>query len=327
MKQQLIASKKSRFLTRSQKTRILNKTRFRYFFIRLAYAQKNMKKVMLVVLASFLLLASCAPRAQVQETVSNSSSIVLQNETSANLSPVDAPLIQCPDGIFVSSIKECDSHAVILSVNDTFAHMLLEQSHGKFSNYAYLVDDALIIVSGNRSRYYFSQLSSVEGIPITDVYVDRSAKTAVAYCNIDREAHLSPTSFDYERSKCKGYLDAELNVSFEAWDPKGPIDFLEEFENETPILVEDNLLTISIGGNSKTIQPSLHYEKNGKEVILRIDKRYNIPAKVEIEGQPPIDFRDTYFDLMIVEGKQQRITPDWVTYQNVSAYWLKGNSK
>lgn len=285
-----------------------------------------MKKVLLLLLP--LLLVACAQTPPETTSVSNVSNVsessnAIQNET------VPAPLVQCPDGVFVSSVADCEDHKVVEPVQDnkTIARTLLEEARGKFSSYAYVIDDAIIIQYGNKSRYYYLELATIDTVPVTDIYVDKEAKTAVAYCNIDRESRLSDASFDYERSKCKDYLDAPINLSFEQWNPKGPIDFLEQFENDTPVLMEDNLLTMSIGGNSKTIQPSLHYEKDGKDVILRIDKRYRVPAKVEIEGEKPIDFRDAYFDLMVIEGKQERITADWVSYQNVSAYWLKGNSK
>ncbi|MBS3125777.1 hypothetical protein J4211_06045 [Candidatus Woesearchaeota archaeon] len=287
-----------------------------------------MKRVMCVVL---LLLASCVQPYQGNQTtvtvlnISNTTVAAVQNQT---VEP--SPLIQCPDGTFVSSVKECEEHQVTETNSDfngTIAHKLLQQAREKFTNHAYVLDDALVIFSGNKSRYYFAKLSDADGVPITDVYIDREAKTALAYCNLDREARLYDASFDYERSKCREYPDAAINVSFEEWNPKGPLDFLEEFENDTPVLVENTFLTMSIGGNSKTIQPSVHYENEGKEVILRIDKRYHVPAKVEIEGEPPIDFRDTYFDLMVVDGKQERITSDWVVYKNISEYWLKGNTK
>src|SRR3989344_1993619 len=221
-----------------------------------------MKRVMCVVL---LLLESCVQPYQGNQTtvtvlnISNTTVAAVQNQT---VEP--SPLIQCPDGTFVSSVKECEEHQVTETNSDfngTIAHKLLQQAREKFTNHAYVLDDALVIFSGNKSRYYFAKLSDA---------------------------------------------DAAINVSFEEWNPKGPLDFLEEFENDTPVLVENTFLTMSIGGNSKTIQPSVHYENEGKEVILRIDKRYHVPAKVEIEGEPPIDFRDTYFDLMVVDGKQER---------------------
>ena len=238
--------------------------------------------------------------------------------------PSEAKLVQCPDGSFVGSVQQC---GVQVKEIETVARSLLLQSRDKFSSYAYVVDDSLVINYGNQTRYMFNRLTKAGEILITDVYVNKDNHTAVAFCNIDREARLSDTSFDFERSKCRHYLDVPIVVSFEKWNPKGPLEFLEEFENKTPFLYENSTLTMSIGGNSKTIQPSLHYDVNGARVVLRIDRRYLVPARIEFENSTPIDFRDTYFDLMVVEGKQQRITRDWVVYQNISSYWLNNKTK
>ncbi len=287
-----------------------------------------MKKVIFALLV-LLLLASCFPNPSVTGNVVVDVENSVSNSNSSNISAKAEPvLIQCFDGSFVDDVSACPKSEIRKeTAGRTIAQDLLEQANEKFSSYAFVVKDAVVINHGNKSRYMFDKLSKIDEVPVTDVFVDKEKKTAVAYCNIDREARLSQTSFDYERSKCRHYLDVPINVSFEKWVPAGPLEFLERFENETPVLFENSTLTMSIGGNSKTIQPSLHYVVNGARVILRIDKRYLVPARIEFENASPVDFRDTDFDLMVVDGKQQRITKEWVVYQNVSEYWLKGNTK
>lgn len=281
-----------------------------------------MKKAGFLVL---LLLASCFPNPSITGDVVVDIPSNVTNLT--NLTNKTETLIQCADGSFVDFISKCEKIVKTEIKEIPVARSLLEQSREKFSSYAYLIGDALVINHGNKTRYMFNRLSKAGETPITDVFVSKDNKTAVAFCNIDREAKFSEGSFDYERSKCRHYLDVPIEVSFEEWAPRGPLEFLEKFENETPFLYENSTLTMSIGGNSKTIQPSLHYDVAGARVILRVDKRYLVPARIEFENESPIDFRDTYFDLMVVDGKQQKITRDWVVYQNVSEYWLKGNSK
>jgi hypothetical protein len=163
--------------------------------------------------------------------------------------------------------------------------------------------------------------------PITDVFVDGDTRTAVAYCSLEREGRILDDSFEYERSRCKDFVDKEIIVPYEKWVPKGPLDYLREFSELEPILVENNIQTISIGGNSKTIQPSLHYMLDGKRVILRIDRRYQVPIKIEVEGQQAVDFRETFFDVMVLYGGQQKIDKSWVEYAPVSEYWKALGSK
>ena len=122
-------------------------------------------------------------------------------------------------------------------------------------------------------------------------------------------------------------MNVPFVVPFGAWVPKGPIGFLEEFARREPILVEESVQTVSIGGNSKTVQPSLHYMVDGKRVVLRIDKRYRVPIKIEYEGERAVDFRDTFFDFIVMDGRQFKIGPEWVEYKQVSNYWTKKSSK
>jgi len=278
------------------------------------------------VLIFLIFLAACAPEPPVVEKV------------------VEKVLIQCWDNSTAASIEECPAQPepeveeVVEEVPEAepeveaapavpIAKQLLEDAESKFTSYAYLLSDRIVIVRDDKVRHFFLKMSQLpDRTPITDVYVNLTTKTANAYCNIEREGRIQENSFDYKRSHCKDYLDTPIPVDFNAWNTKGPIDYLEDFASVEPDLIEDNIQTISIGGNSKTIQPSLHYIINGKRTVLRIDRRYGIPIKIEIEGQQAIDYRDTYFDTMIVYGKQEKITKDWLEYQPVSEYWKQDSS-
>ena len=209
----------------------------------------------------------------------------------------------------------------------SIAKQFLEEAQGKFEGYAYVLGDRMVIVYQNKARHLFLKMSQLEDrTPITDVYVDLDAKTAVAYCNVEREGRVLENSFEWDRSKCRDFIDKEIPVPFDEWTTKGPLDYLKDYAEMTPILVEDNIQTISIGGTSKTIRPSLHYMVDGKRIVLRIDMRYKVPIKIEREGQQSIDFRDTFFDTMVLYGKQEKINKDWVEYKPVSEYWLQGVS-
>lgn len=259
---------------------------------------------------------------------------------------VEKILVQCWDNSTVDSVEQCPPKKVegkapskiiieeaaeptLVQDNIPIAKKLLADAKSKFTSYAYLLDDRMVIVSGNKVRHYFFRLHDLDSkTSITDVYVDSDKKEAVAYCNIEREGRdMSTDQLDWERSKCKNYIDKPMPVLYEKWAPHGPVDYLEEYANLEPILVEDNVQTLSVGGNQKSIQPSLHYLVDGKRVVLRIDRRYQVPIKIEREGQQSIDFRDTFFDTMVLSGKQLKIDDSWVTYQPVSDYWKKAISK
>ncbi len=284
-----------------------------------------MKRWVLVL----LLLAACVSQPYVQPGIENKTEIV------------EKVVVQCWDGSTAESADRCPpqpaaepTKAPEVTVEQApatvpIARKLLAEAQSKFTGHAYLLADRMVIVYGNKIRHLFLRLSDLDHrTPITDVYVDLDKRTAVAYCSVEREGKdMSGDSFDWQRSQCKDFVDKEIPVPFDKWVPKGPLEYLKDFADLEPILVENNIQTISIGGNSKTIQPSLHYMIDGKRVILRIDRRYQVPLKIEFEGQQPIDFRDAFFDVMVIEGKQLKIDKSWVEYQPVSEYWTKAPSK
>jgi hypothetical protein len=259
---------------------------------------------------------------------------------------VEKVLVQCWDNSTADSVDKCPPKAEAKAEVKTstpvtkviveeppqkipIAKKLLADARSKFKTYAYLLADRVVVVDGSKVRHLFLRLHDLDSrTSITDVYVDTDKKEAMAYCNIEREGRdMAVDGLDWERAKCKNYVDKPIPVPYEKWVTKGPIEYLEDFSNLEPILVEDNVQTLSIGGNQKTIQPSLHYVVDGKRVVLRIDKRYQVPIKIEYEGQQSVDFRDTFFDVMVLYGSQEKIGPEWVEYQPVSEYWKAAASK
>lgn len=285
-----------------------------------------MKKWVLLL----LLLASCVSQPYVQPISENKTEVI-------------ATVVQCWDNSTAASVEQCPPKeektetkpAKIIveappapEASVPIAQKLLADAKSKFTTYAYVLDDRMVIVSGDKMRHYFTKVYEFDKNAVTDVYVDLTKKEAVGYCNVEREGRdMSGDSFEWERSKCKDYIDKPITLAFDKWLSKGPIDYLADYATLTPILIEDNIQTISIGGNSKTIQPSIHYMVDGKRVVLRIDRRYQVPIKIEREGQQSIDFRDTFFDVMVVDGKQLKIDQSWFEYKPVSEYWKTAPSK
>ena len=287
-----------------------------------------------------LLLAACVSQPYVQPGI--------ENKTEEKI--VEKIVVQCWDGSTADSVDKCPvkeetsvEAETVPSVEDLppaqvvvesapeampIAKKLLAEAQTKFTGYAFVLDDRMVIVYGNKTRHLFLKMSQLDDrTPITDVFVDHDKREAVAYCSLEREGRILDEAFEYERSRCKDFIDKEIIVPYEKWVPKGPLDYLREFSELEPILVENNIQTISIGGNSKTVQPSLHYVLDGKRVILRIDRRYQVPIKIEVEGTQAVDFRETFFDVMVLYGGQQKIDKSWVEYVPVSEYWKALGSK
>jgi len=297
-------------------------------------SRRIMKKVMLVVL---LFLVSCVAQPYVQPTdqVSQDNASVFPPASVPVQKVVEKVVVQCWDNSMASSVDECPAKPAKVQVappapaesNVPIARKFLDDAQNKFTGYAYLLSDRMVIQYKGKVRHYFFTVQKLDDGWITDVFVDLDGKTALAYCNIDREADIFSDGFDLARSRCHAYLNKSISVPFEEWAPHGPLDVLAEFANRVPVRVEDNVQTISIGGSAKTIQPSVHYLVDGKRVVLRMDKRYHVPLKVEREGDEPLDFRDTFFDTMILEGKPTKITPQMVEYAPPSGFWAKAEAK
>lgn len=268
-----------------------------------------------------LLLVACA--APVVETQPKPIETPIVNETPVDEAAASCAAILCPTNTYCENAKCIPIEAPAIDTSAPIAKQFLDEARSKFSGFAYVSEDRMVITYLNKSRHYFFKVAEIEKTPLTDIYVDLLTKTAVGYCSVEREARMMD-SFELERSKCKDYIDKPISLTFsEQLIPAGPLEYLERFADKTPSRIEDNVQTISIGGNSKTIQPTLHYVVDGKNVVMNIDRRYKVPLKVRIDGEQSVDFRDVYFDVMILEEKQQKIDTSWVTYQNVSDYWLK----
>jgi len=295
-------------------------------FLRKRFGQRGMKRVFLLL----LVLAACVAPAPAPVPESSASEAVpagIENE---------ARQVVCWDNSTVSAQEDCPQKPakVVMEEPENAVPVVqpgrkyLEEAKTKFKGYAYLLEDRMVITLQNRSRHYFFRTALLENRqPVTDIYFDLENQTAVAYCNLDRESKMVSGNFDFERSQCKDFIDKPIEVEFSKAYVKGPLDYLEQYADREPLLVEDNIQTISIGGNSKSVQPSLHYLDSGRRTILRLDKRYHVPLKIEREGDKSVDFRDTFADVMVLDGKQFKIDASWVTYQNVSAAWSKASTK
>lgn len=295
-----------------------------------------MKRVIALLVFAFIVIG-CTPAPQVKNVTSE----VLVEEPD-----IQSPIVETPVDELLVDEKAASCAAVLCPVNTicengscidlpqkkettvsepaNVVKKYLEEAKTKFSGYAYQLEDRMVVVFDGKARHYFFKVKDLKDrTPVTDIYVDLMDKKAVGYCNIEREGRMVD-SFEYSRSRCKDYVNKEIPVGIsEDLIPKGPVEYMEFYAGIEPVLVENNLQTISIGGNSKSIQPSVHFLIDGMRHVLRLDRKYHVPLKIDIEGEQPIDFRDVYFDMMVLEGKQQKIDSSWITYAPVADYITK----
>jgi len=245
-------------------------------------------------------------------------------------------IVQCWDGSTASSLAGCPpkeekiiakevvapEQKAVESVPITKQLLAKAQEH---AGYAYELEDRLVLVSGDKKRHLFLKVIFVDAAPITDVFVDLTGKTAMAYCDVEHEAQILGKAFTWSDVDCKHFIDNSTSVPFKDWESKGPLDYLADFADVEPDFVEDGIQTINSLSVPKTVQPSLHYLVDGVRVILHIDQRYQVPIQVEIGGKQ-ISFKNVYFDSVPLYGKQEKIA-DLVEYTPVSQEWLKENEQ
>ena len=273
-----------------------------------------------------ILLAACAQPA-VQQVATEEKVVEV----------VEKVVVQCWDGSSASSLNECPlkeekilakevvapEQKVVASV--PIGRQLLDKAQAH-AGYSYELEDSHVLVSGDKARHLFLKVIFIERKPITDVFVDLTSKKAVAYCNVEREEQILGKAFTWDVSDCKHYIDGGIEVPFEDWKPKGPLDYLADFADAEPVFVEEAVQGVTALSVPKTVQPSLHYEANGARVVLHIEQRTQVPIQIEIQGQQPISFKNVYFDNIPLYGGQEKIV-DFMDYKPVSQEWLKVNEQ
>lgn len=271
-----------------------------------------------------MLLVACAQPA-VQPSVKTEEKIV------------EKVIVQCWDGSTASSLESCPKEEKIVAKEVVAPEQKVSQAvpvgrqllteAQKHTSYAYELEDSLVLVSNGKARHLFLKKPVfIERKPVSDVFIDIAGKEASAYCQIQHEEQMLDNAFTWSVSDCKNFIDTPTSVPFEDWAPKGPVEYLVDFADIEPDVVENAVQTINSLGVPKTIQPSLHYTVDGVRAILRIDQRQGVPIQVEIQGQPSISFKNVYFDTVPLYGKQVKIA-DLIDYQPVSQDWLKANKQ
>ena len=152
----------------------------------------------------------------------------------------------------------------------------------------YLVRGELIHIKPEFVKKLDIKVNSTIPATITDIYIDRSARKAVGYCEPKRETEILG-EFDPDRSNCAKITDIELTLPYDEYNPVLPEDWLTRFSYAAPTLVEESNQYVKDFTGWKAVNPVLHFIENGDEYILRLDTRTGLPLKVEVaetEGIP-----------------------------------------
>ena len=147
-----------------------------------------------------LLLSACVAQPYVQPTPAPEEKVV------------EKVLVQCWDGSTAESVDKCPAKVeekepealppakvVVEQPPEAvpIAKKLLAEAQTKFKGYAYIFEDQMVIVHGNKLRHLFLEVSQLDSrTPITDVFVDLEKHEAIAYCNIEREGKILDEAFD-----------------------------------------------------------------------------------------------------------------------------------
>ncbi len=117
------------------------------------------------------------------------------------------------------------------------------------------------------------------------VYIDRGSKTAIAYC----EGHKSAVN-----SQCDSLelYDLALPVPYESYMIKLPEDWLFEYLDTEPILVDKNKNYI------KNRVATLIRFSNGEIIDLNVDELIGLPLRVDIKKGDALIKRYEYEDLV-----------------------------
>jgi hypothetical protein len=171
----------------------------------------------------------------------------------------------------------------------------------KVTGYSYQVGKEKFIVMGDLVHIkpeFVKKLSirvnNTIPVTITDIYIDRSSKTAVGYCEPKREIEILG-EFDPDRSNCIKITDMEFSLPYAEYNPTLPEDWLRRFSYAAPIVAQKNDQYVKDFTGWKAVNPILTFSENGDEYTIYLELITGLPIKVDVtEGirQKTISYSD-----------------------------------
>ncbi len=157
----------------------------------------------------------------------------------------------------------------------------------KVDGYSYVKGKAQYAVKGSQIRVTLDKVTSLQfsinktPAHITDVYVDRTSKRAIGYCDPRTEEDIMGT-FDADRSKCLALVNQEITLKYDDYNPLLPEDWLLRYQNVLPARVEATDQYVRDLSGWKAVNPVVYFIEGQNEVILRLEANSGLPVKIEI---------------------------------------------
>lgn len=249
--------------------------------------------------------------------------LVLLAACAAPQAPVEAPVVESEPEI----VEEEAPEPTLIEINKTpepvpepveeelgVVEALLYSIEQNITSYSFFSGKTQVFVLGDKMHILLDDFVELDFDTngtrsfLTNAFLDLSTKTAVGYCDVRQEEEILG-SFKADRSKCIKLINIPINVSFDDVYVKTPIDWLQEFKDTEPSIVETADQYVKQPTGWFTISPVLHYKLPEKSVIIRVDKKTKLPAKIEITKGQLIERID--YNWIIVN----QVKPEEVTYQ------------
>lgn len=143
---------------------------------------------------------------------------------------------------------------------------------------------------------------------ITDIFIDRERQEAIGYCDPRTEEDIVG-EFQADRSKCIKLINIPINLSYAAFNPRLPEDWLFRYADDIPGRIETNDQYVKEPSGWKSVNPVLFFVDSQNEIILKLDSKTGLPLKVEIHE--PVFTKVETFDFFV----HNSVKPQEVAYQ------------
>jgi hypothetical protein len=248
---------------------------------------RMMRNVLLVLAIIFLI--GCQPAVVQQKNVT----VTECKQPYYEYSPGDCCLDAEPNQI-------CDRYenSTLPQINKTIGPQTPKNSHisdamikfrQKVTGYSYQEGETKYLVRGNLVRIEPKFIKKLDmrvnrtiPVTITDIFIDRSEKKAVGYCDPRREGEILG-EFDPDRSNCARIIDMEFVLPYVDYNPILPEDWLTRFSYASPTVAQANDQYVKDLTGWKAVNPVLTFVENGDEYTLHLEMITGLPIKVNVK--------------------------------------------
>jgi hypothetical protein len=187
-------------------------------------------------------------------------------------------------GAAVVEVPPVEQQPVKQAPSQTAINDAIIKFRKKVSNYSYLQDDTLYLVSDKLVRIKPGSIIHVKIrvndilASITDIYIDRAKQQAIGYCDPRTEPELKSFA---DRSACVKLINTPIPLPYAEYNPVLPEDWLLRFEHSIPVRVETAEQYVKQLTGWRLVTPVITVLDGQNNVILYIDAKTGLPVKIE----------------------------------------------